>query len=249
MRVLIYLGWLHTDRGDFARARGLLEEAVRISRALGDHQGDAWATARLGIVAFWAGDPAKAVPLLEHSLALTRELHDDLGTGWWLMMLGIVVMILGELDRAEELLEEAAACCQELGDRRDGAISLASLGLVALLRGEQEGALSRINTGTLVFRELQDPLPTVYALYEYALYFAGSEPVAAARLGAASLAISEAAGFVMPLGIFVHLQEIMATLRTALGHDAFNTACEEGRRLSLVEALDVGLALGRVAVH
>ena len=50
-RVLIYQGWMATDRGDFAAARILFDEGLAICREIGDRHGIAWALARLGLVA------------------------------------------------------------------------------------------------------------------------------------------------------------------------------------------------------
>ena len=105
-------------------ARALAEEAVGICREVGDRQGETWATARLGIIAYWAGDPAKAAPLLERALAMSREMGDDLGTGWWLLMLGQVCFALGQLERAMALEVECAQRTRELGDRRDYAFAI-----------------------------------------------------------------------------------------------------------------------------
>ena len=237
-RVLIYQGWMATDRGDFAAARILLDEGLAICREIGDRHGTAWALARLGLVAWWAGDLVTAESLLKQGLALCRETHDQLGTAQWTYLLGNVSYAKGDLDSAEALFEEAAPLCRAVGDRRDLGFVRIDLGSVAYDRGELEKGGASLKEALALFRELGDPMGITFSLLVATFgSLAQSQPARALRLGAATQSQFEAIGMVAPQDFVVKFQGAVGAARQMLDAEVADAAWMEGSAMSLEQAI------------
>jgi predicted ATPase/DNA-binding XRE family transcriptional regulator len=236
--VLIYQGWMATDRGDFTAARLLFAEALAICQAIGDRHGIAWATARLGLVAWWAGDLATAEPLLKQGLALCRQTNDQLGTAQWTYLLGNVCYAKGDLDSAEALFEEAAPLCRAVGDRRDLGFVRIDLGIVAYDRGEVEKGGTRLKEALALFRELGDPMGITFSLLVATFgSLAQSQPARALRLGAATQSQFEAIGMVAPQDFVVKFQGAVGAARQMLDAEVADAAWTEGCAMSVEQAI------------
>jgi DNA-binding CsgD family transcriptional regulator len=136
------------QRGEDARARPLLEEALVILRQMGDHVGAAMALSHLGEAERRRGDAAQAAEFLEEALALFRELGVQQGVAATLLVLGDVVRRSdagsrpAALDRATEFFTEALTLFRERQDQRGVAAALLALAACARDRGESERALA-----------------------------------------------------------------------------------------------------------
>ena len=236
--VLIYQGWMATDRGDFAAARILLDEGLAICREIGDRHGIAWALARLGLVAWWAGDLATAESLLKQGLALCRETNDQLGTAQWTYLLGNVSYAKGDLDSAEALFEEAAPLCRAVGDRRDLGFVLIDLGSVAYDRGELEKGGCRLKEALALFRELGDPMGITFSLLVATFgSMAQFQPARALRLGGATWSQFEAIGTVAPQDFAVKFQGTIGAARQMLDAEVADAAWMQGCAMPLEQAI------------
>ena len=237
-RVLIYQGWMATDRGDFAVARILLGEGLAICREIGDQHGTAWALARLGLVGWWAGDLTTAELLLTQGLALCRETHDQLGTAQWTYLLGNVSYAKGDLDSAEALFEEAAPLCRTVGDRRDLGFVQIDLGIVAYDRGEHEKGGARLKEALVLFRELGDPMGITFSLLVATFgSLAQSQPARALRLGAATQSQFEAIGMVAPQDFVLKFHGALGSARQMLDAEVADAAWMQGCAMTLEQAI------------
>ena len=104
-------------RGDFARARVLLEDADRRFDALGDARGRADVHARRGYLDLAESELPSAREELERSLELRRQSGDVRGIGLALTGLGLVETLAGNAGEAERHLEEAERMFRRAGDR------------------------------------------------------------------------------------------------------------------------------------
>jgi hypothetical protein len=104
---LAYLGAVALYRGQFAAARGLIEEATTSFGELEFKKGLAWTLNLLGLVEHREHQPARASELLQASLALHRELGDRWREASVLETLAAVACTLDEPDRAAWLLHQA----------------------------------------------------------------------------------------------------------------------------------------------
>ena len=96
-------GWL---TGDYPGAATDIEQALSISRDLGDQLGQANALACLGTVRWLTGDYPAAAAALEEALDIARRLGDQLGQANTLNDLAAVRWLTGDYPAAAAALEE-----------------------------------------------------------------------------------------------------------------------------------------------
>ncbi len=145
-------GWL-LDRGDFAEAEAITNEALAISREAGDLPGEARSLKQLAGIRSEHGDMAAASELYERALATLRRIGDRDGEAGVLMWMGTLAGMAGDLDGAQPLFEQALALYRDLGDRNAAAMCLTNLGKVHLHRGEPEAAVERLRDAEAIVRE------------------------------------------------------------------------------------------------
>ena len=142
---------------DFPKATTLYEEALSLSRELGDRHGIAAALGNLGMVCYDQGDYPAAMARHEESLTIWRELGNQRGIARTLIALGNIVYSQGDELKAESLYEQSLAIERELGDQRAIAIVLNNLGMVAeYYRGDYPAAQRLHEEALAIRRELGD---------------------------------------------------------------------------------------------
>lgn len=135
-RVLFGAGagaWLH---GDYATARGLLDQSMQLSRRFGSKRDLAYALTIMGGLLSNLGEFAEARTRMEESAALFRELSDKWGLALSLANLDAVARHQGDHVAAQKAGEEAVALFRELQDLWGIAFVLSNRGLHAYLRGD-----------------------------------------------------------------------------------------------------------------
>jgi non-specific serine/threonine protein kinase len=234
------LGNVAHEEGDNSEARALHERCLALMREIKDSWGIAGALNNLGNVANAQGQFAAAVKYYEECLAIARELGDQHGQGITLHNLGAAAFSLGELSRAWALLEESLVVRRKLGDRWGIASSLNSLGEVACAQGDYPAAKERFREGLTISRVLDDRRMIAYSLQGLAAAAAGLDGSAsAACIWAAAERLREEIGWTLP-DRFGNDQRI-AMARAAAGEASFDLAWQEGRALTLEQAIDFAL--------
>ena len=132
--------WLAVGQEDYTGARALAEQALKLSRDLGDEEGtlrDLW---HVAVVARLQRDHTAARALLEQLLLRQRERGDRAGIEYALGELALQAE--WDLDGAkeEELRTELLSVERELGHRKEVAYSLGRLAELAHDRGDHERA-------------------------------------------------------------------------------------------------------------
>src|SRR5919202_1447934 len=163
-KVLTGKGMLAWRQGTYARALGLLEEALALFRELGEPLGTAYALHHLAHVYEAQGDGARAVEVFEESLGLFHGVGDRWGRTLTLNCLGAALGEQGEHERATGLIEEARRYDTQAGDRHGMADSCRLLGLTRLRQGDQVGAAPLIEESLALFRALGHREGTAIAL-------------------------------------------------------------------------------------
>jgi predicted ATPase/transcriptional regulator with XRE-family HTH domain len=252
-RALNGAGNVASSQGDYAGARSLHEESLAISREIGDKLGIAASLNGAGNVARSQGDYAGARSLHEESLSIRRELGDKGGIANSLSSLGIVAYSQGDYATARSLHEESLALRKEIGDKRGIAYSLSNLGNVASSQGDYAGARSLHEESLSIRRELGDKrgiaislagLGGVVARIGQALVHMSEQTQEAMRgarlLGAAEALLEAMSATLEPDDRTVYEQGV-ASARAQLGEEAFEEAMQEGRGMSLDQAIEYSL--------
>jgi tetratricopeptide (TPR) repeat protein len=235
-------GVLALRQGDYETAQALLQESLAIRQALGDQLGIASSLNNLGNVAWVQGDYERAKVLLEESLSIRRALRDQRGIAFTLYDLGSVALMQGDYERAKVLFEESLAIRRVLFDQQGIAFTLNDLGNVALAQGDYERAEALYEESLAIFQELGSQWGIANALKKFAkLAGVKGQRERAARLLGAAEALREAIGAPMHLPERSDYEQIVTELRSALGDEAFAVAWEEGRAMTLEQAIAYAL--------
>jgi tetratricopeptide (TPR) repeat protein len=236
------LGAVALVQGNYERAKMLLEESLAIYRDLGDQWGIAFSLNNLGNLALMQGDYERAKVLLEESLSIRRALRDQRGIAFTLYDLGSVALMQGDYERAKVLFEESLAIRRVLFDQQGIAFTLNDLGNVALAQGDYERAEALYEESLAIFQELGSQWGIANALKKFAkLAGVKGQRERAARLLGAAEALREAIGAPMYLPERPDYEQIVTELRSALGDEAFAVAWEEGRAMTLEQAIAYAL--------
>jgi predicted ATPase/class 3 adenylate cyclase len=239
---LITIGSIAYLQGDYTGARAVYEECVVLFREVGDKSSFALSLDNLGLVAQEQGDYAGAITLHEESLALRRELGEKGGIALSLNNLGTLAWQRGDYTGAGALLEESLALRRELGDRKGIANSLGNLGGMACEQGDYTGAGALYEESLALRRELGDKQGIAVSLAGLGVVAVGMGEV---ERGAKLLGVVE--GLLESLGAVLNREDrlpyerAVASARSLLGEEAFERAWQEGRGMSMEEAIDYAL--------
>ena len=155
-RALYAAAYIALDQGDADSAQARDEEALAISREIGDRQGIPGPLSHLGRLAQTQGDQDKAQALHTESLRLCRELGDQSGVASSLISLGWLRAAQGDREEAKSLFEESLAISREAGNQALEAFSLNMLGNLIFEQGRYEEARPLYEQALLLNRDLDD---------------------------------------------------------------------------------------------
>ena len=237
-RALALAGVLASNGGDNATGRRRLEEALALAQRVGDDWSAAYATLNLGGIAADEGDLEHARRLFEESIEAFSALGDDHLTLWATRLAAWMYYDLGDHDRARDLHQDVVRRARATGADSMAATSLGALAEYALNEGRVEDALPMLRESTRVYGEIGDLSMIATNLCRFALAWAvDAKPLEGAQMLARAEALFEEAGRVINPWIVRMNDLTRATVRTLLDEAAFADACEQGRQLTLDEAL------------
>jgi predicted ATPase/DNA-binding SARP family transcriptional activator/Tfp pilus assembly protein PilF len=169
------------NQGDYDAAQRRYEEAMAISREIGDRQGSAGSLSSLACMAHERGDLEKALALHTQCLHLRRELGDKSGMAASLLNLGSWRAAHGDREEAQRLLEEALAISGEVGNQALEAVILNTIGNMVLELGRSDEARSLYEQALLLNRDLEDKRGIAASLVNLGNVAANLQEAAAAR--------------------------------------------------------------------
>ncbi|MBV9689638.1 MAG: tetratricopeptide repeat protein [Ktedonobacteraceae bacterium] len=158
VQALCCAGDLAYYQDDYEAVRSLLEESVKLCRALSSEKDLAAALGTLGVVRHAQGDHAAAGPLLAESERLHRKLGSHWELAYLLRKLGFLAVQRGELQKAVEYTQESLTLAQRLGDKFLIATILSTLCGLAALQDDLKQAIAYNQKSLSLARELGDKL-------------------------------------------------------------------------------------------
>jgi tetratricopeptide (TPR) repeat protein len=135
-----YMVFSLIDLGEFAEARSVAEEAVRIADEADTAHSQVLAAHSLGLASLHQGDFDRTLPLFERTLYRCRVGHIPLGARLLASALGYAYILSGRVDDGVLLLEQAVRETEELEIFFRYALWLAWLGEAYLLAGRADDA-------------------------------------------------------------------------------------------------------------
>jgi len=164
---------IYTALSEFDRAVGAGEEALALTRQIGDRAAEAQTLAGLGWAATWGHRFVAALEYADHALEVGREAGTLAPVATSHMAIGTVMIVTGKLPEGREHLDQALAIGQRAGDVSAQAISLMDLGFIHNWAGEYREAVELLSQGVRLARQAHQVFPLVIGLWESALPLIG----------------------------------------------------------------------------
>ncbi|HET9001167.1 MAG TPA: LuxR C-terminal-related transcriptional regulator, partial [bacterium] len=228
-------------QADYEPARQLAERLVALGREQGDKAATTHGLIRLGlIVGRGYQDFPRATVLFEEALTLARELGDRKQIAHILANLSATARHQGDYDRAAVFAEESLTEVRAFSSSGGVGYVLRHLGHIRLAQGYLERAAK------LYAESLRSDAVPSFVVIECLEGLAGvaggrGQHQRAARLFGAADAVREAIGFPRRPPDNDHHERAVASVRSAFGDAAFETAVVQGRSMGLDDAVAYAL--------
>jgi tetratricopeptide (TPR) repeat protein len=233
------LGAVTQGMGDYAKSRQYYEKSLAFRRQMGDRRAIAVSLHNLGELYLKQGNYAQARAAYEESLPLFREVGYIMGVADSLSSLGVVAEHQGELDQARTYHEEALKNRRDRKDPGGTAESLHSLGELAARKGESGQARRYYEQSLATRHELGDRPNVADSLEALGILAAAcKDSVQAARLLGAAESLREEINAPTSPAKQEKLDAAISSMRSALGERALAKEWDEGRTMSLEQAID-----------
>jgi tetratricopeptide (TPR) repeat protein len=220
------------------------EEARALYVELGDSLGTAHSGVLLGLAAADEGDFSQALQLFDESARLFREAGDEEEALFPVRLLGWVYEELGDYERARAVHEVNLGRARALGNKQMEGQSLGALANLALHDGRARDGVSILQGVLRIDRDLGIRIQTTLDLTRFAraLAFVRGAAAEATQLLSCAAARREEIGAGTPPAYVVAMnEEAIAAIREELDDRAFTEAWEQGRALTLDQAVELAV--------
>jgi predicted ATPase/DNA-binding SARP family transcriptional activator len=238
VHALKYLGFEEWHSGRAESSQRYFQEALTLSRRIGDAPGIEDSLIGLAKSAIYWGDYAQARAFLEEALQIARLEGDRSSIAIALLELGIATWFQEDIEAAEMFAVESYPLLEQLDDRFGVVRALWCLGNVARAREDY----ARARTLYMQFLEMVQAIGNqwgiAYGLEAFAkLALARHQAVRAARLLGASRALYDSIGDAprIPADL-ADYRNLVASTRHALGEERFDRAWALGHAMTVEQA-------------
>lgn len=237
-RALIGLGNLYWFQGRHVEVDARAAEALSLGRQNANVWVVSFALFLQGTAAFERGDYDMAEARSQEAAQAADASDDDVLHGPPLLVLGNVALVRSDHDRAQQLYEQSIAILRRAGETWGLSIVLLLAAGLRIIREHYVKARVHASEALSLCQELDDPRGLAWGLEVFAgLLAAGGFADAAARLWGASEPLLESVGGSMPPSIRWVRNRYIDAVKGTLGDRSFETAREEGRGLSPLQAI------------
>lgn len=237
------LGYIAEEVGDYDTSEGLYKETLALYRELEDEPGIARALQNLGWVAVRLGHYDIANSQFEESLAIDRKLARKVGISLTLSGFAEIAVRQGDLEAASRLIEESLALGREIGWTWAIGVSLGTWAWIAMRQRDWDSALVRLRDSIRVRKENGDKGGIAWCLERLAeVAMENNELARAAQIfGAAAGLRASMASVIDPMDQRDH-DHRLAVLREKLSEENYSAAWNEGRGMTMEQAIEFALA-------
>ena len=233
------LGYAIRLRGDYERAKELLEESLTLSREADDKWGIADALLELGIISLYLDDHERAKECYEEGIDLCRKLGYGLRLADLLNSLAYVFLLEGDFERGATLSEEAAVLYRERGYKGGLQWALNNVGWAALVQGDHQRAETSLEESLTLCLELGDRLTASESLEGLAcISGAEGEAERSVKLFGAAEALRDGVGSEHIPEEDALREPYLATIRSRLDEATWQAAWAEGLAMSMEQAVE-----------
>ncbi|WP_327357470.1 ATP-binding protein [Streptomyces sp. NBC_01304] len=252
LKALWVLGYVAILQGDTVGALAALQECRDEADRTGNAVAAAYAVHRTGCLALVSDDMERAEQHLRDALARYREvgeLNSNVLMGQ--VELAMSLVFQGDLVSALALCEEVDEICSEHGESWTRAYALYVLAYAAWTRGEHGRARELLRECIAIDHAFHDLVGLVLSIELLALVTASEgDPAEAAVLQGAASPVWESVGLPLFGSGYFSAPRALCEQQAGelLGRERYEKCVQEGRRLTLDEAVDRALAV-RVRRH
>jgi tetratricopeptide (TPR) repeat protein len=233
------------DLGDRERSAAWAEEARRLCRAIGDRWGEAYTLLMLGFPHAERNEWIQARDRFAESAELFTKIGDRHLALSAERRLAWAYAELGDLDRAHALRRDNLRTAREIGDTHTEAQSLAWLADYAIDEGRVEDAAAHLAEAHEIHRGRRDMADRYWDAIILCRIARGicaeGDAATAVRLVACSREIFEEINAREEPWLEKRNAATLAAIRTRIDDATFDEAWEQGRRLGIDEAVELGL--------
>jgi predicted ATPase len=249
-RVLLGLASLQYLEGDLPGAGASLHRAIQMATGPGETRTRARALVTLAYIRAAAGDLEAGESAAAEGRALARDAaHRDVETEAF-TALGQIARARGDLARAEALLLEGVAGAREIGHSWQASSASWVAAKVALDRLDPAAAAERVDLCIRLMWAEGDRTSTLVGLHTMAAALAmQGEARHGARLLGAVAAVGERIGYFPQRMDPLDAARNVAQVRDGLAGDEFERAFQDGRRLTLDEAVALATQSGHRGIR
>jgi non-specific serine/threonine protein kinase len=229
-------------RRDFAEARRWAEEGLEIAEEMKVPHLIAMLLSDVGRVADMQGDYLLGREFYERSLAAYREMEDLRGIATTLGNLGQIHRCLRDLSEAERYYEESLALARQMQDDLYVGWALGSLGHTKLRQGDRRKADEFFRESLAISQSLGITFQVLESVEAVGfLAAAQGQWQRAVRLWGATGAQKAAIGADPEPYEQEDYQRDLSAARAALGENTFDATWQEGRAMTLEQAIELAL--------
>ncbi len=227
---------LARSRSHYADGHNFCEESLKICRLIGDERGIAESLAKAGQVFGCERDYASARHRLEENLLYFRRLRNLRDIAGALVLLGEVERSDGQYDKAGGCYLEAIEISRRLGSRLVMSVALSNLGFVYLHRGQLDSAKSVFVESCRLRKHAEGLAPLNLLAFATVLSIEKNARRAVPLLAAYQTFADCSPGMLGPADE-ADYERCLALAREQLDKATFDAAWEEGKKLTLEQAI------------
>lgn len=225
-------------RNDPDQTALLSEQGLSLAREQENEWGIAMSLHHLGIAATWQGDYKRAQALLEEGLGVARKMGHWAIASYLLWDLGALASVQGHYEQAIVFNEEGLSLSQEREDRWGTAYALQLLAFLAYQQNDYSHSQALSKRALLLSHEFKDKRVVSDQLQLMGmLALCHDQPERGARLISAAEALMESIG----VAFVPEERDIMLTLREQLSDTKFEALRDEGRAMTMEQAVAYAL--------
>ena len=240
VKAISFATFLVGYQGNNRRAIELCEYGLALSRETGDKQGILWSLAPLGNFLLRSGRPEPSLKTCEESVALAREIDDKHSLLRALSNLGLTLALREDFARADTFFKEGLSIARELGSKFYETNFLIALGRSACRQHDYIQTTTLLKDALNIARRIGSKFYLVqpFELLGTAAILGDRLPKRAATLFGADDVLREEMGFIQADEYY---RNYIRDIHENLNEEAFNAAWEEGRKMTLDEAVEYAL--------
>ncbi len=233
---------LATPQGDYAAGERLLQESLALYREIDDPNGAGRALGALAYLSICQGHYPEAEALSRESADHARATGDRRLLYSNLSQLAVALHAQDQCTAARELYEQALAVARELGTPFEIGHALSEIGRAECDEGRHDLALKHFAEGMTILHGLGNRPGVIDSLEGLAgVTAATAAPRRAARLWGAADALRQELGSPRSVHESIAYERHVKPVRAILMAEAFDQAWDEGRAMSLDDAVRYAL--------